>query len=471
MARAVPVVRLALVAFLALMVALTSAAPAEPRGIPQKPDDDPFYQPPEGFENEAPGTILRTRKIVPGFFGLLPNPVEAHQLLYRTASINGSAIAGATTIFKPWFPKKDRFVSFHTAYDSSATICNPSYIYQWGAPPADIIASAEMLLIEAYLISGYIVVSPDYEGPDAAFSPGRLEGMGVLDSMRAVTNFSKKLGLSTDNPMIVGAGYSGGAIATGWAASMQPSYAPELNIKGWVQGGTPSNLTSTLLLIDDSLFSGFIPAAVAGLTMPSAYRAELQPLLDRVLTDEGEEALEFAKSHCAVANLLRYPELSLFSKDIQTMGEDLLEAPSIKSVLGKNIMGVNQDETPTAPVFVYHATEDEIIPYDDASRMAQSWCNNGADVKFTTFAHGGHATTEVVALPNSLEFVKAAFDGKTESGCSRNTELKSDLDPLALGVQLEPILTRLIQILADLGEGDKNVKNSLNVLEKTVSTS
>lgn len=153
------------------------------------------------------------------------------------------------------------------------------------------------------------------------------------------------------------------------------------------------------------------------------------------------------------------------------MGEDLLEAPSIKSVLGKNIMGVNKDETPTAPVFVYHATEDEIIPYDDASRMAQSWCDNGADVKFTTFAHGGHATTEVVALPNSLEFVKAAFDGKTESGCSRNTELKSDLDPLALGVQLEPILTRLIQILADLGEGDKNVKNSLNVLEKTVSTS
>ncbi|RJE19545.1 secretory lipase [Aspergillus sclerotialis] len=471
MAWPVPVVRLALVAFMALMVAFTSAAPAEPRGIPQKPADDPFYQPPEGFQNEAPGTVLRNRKIVAGFFGLLPNPIEAHQLLYRTTSTNGSAIAGATTIFKPWFPKKDRFVSFHTAYDSSATICNPSYTYQWGAPPTDLISSAEMLLIEAYLISGYIVVSPDYEGPDAAFTPGHLEGMGVLDNMRAVTNFREKLGLSTDKPMIVGAGYSGGAIATGWAASLQPSYAPELNIKGWVQGGTPSNLTSTLLLIDDSTFSGFIPAAVAGLTMPSTYGAELQPLMERILTDKGREALDFARSHCAVANLLKYPNLSLFSKDIQTMGEGLLEEPSIKSVLGKNIMGVNKDETPTAPVFAYHAKQDDIVPYDDASRMAKSWCDNGADVKFTTFAHGGHATTEIVALPDALNFVKAAFDGKTESGCSRNTELKSDLDPLALGVELEPILNRLIKVLSNLGKGDENMKNNLNVLDKTVSTS
>ena len=40
---------------------------------------------------------------------------------------------------------------------------------------------------------GYIVVSPDYEGPDAAFPVGRLEGMGVLDSMRAVNNYADEL--------------------------------------------------------------------------------------------------------------------------------------------------------------------------------------------------------------------------------------------------------------------------------------
>lgn len=98
----------------------------------------------------------------------------------------------------------------------------------------------EMFLIESYLALGYIVASPDYEGPDAAFTPGHLEGMITLDGMGAVVNHGRTLGLipPTVNPMVVGVGYSGGAIASGWGASLQSSYAPEQNIKGWAAGGT-----------------------------------------------------------------------------------------------------------------------------------------------------------------------------------------------------------------------------------------
>lgn len=72
-----------------------------------------------------------------------------------------------TTIFKPLSAKADRFVSFHTAYDSFATKCDPSYSYQLGTVQNDMISSYEMFIIEAYLLSGYIVASPDYEGPEA----------------------------------------------------------------------------------------------------------------------------------------------------------------------------------------------------------------------------------------------------------------------------------------------------------------
>jgi hypothetical protein len=44
-------------------------------------------------------------------------------------------------------------------------------------------------------------------------------------------------------------GYSGGAIATGWAAQLQPTYAPELAFVGAVAGGTPADfglLTRTM---------------------------------------------------------------------------------------------------------------------------------------------------------------------------------------------------------------------------------
>lgn len=467
-----PFTRLAATAVMAFMVGSSSARPAAdviPRSGPIAPSKDPFYQPPAGFESEEPGKILRQRTISVAFLGFIPNPVHAYQLLYRTTAINGSAISTVTTVFKPAKPKTDRFVSFHTAYDSSSTICDPSYTYQLGAPQTDLITSAEQLILQAYLMKGYIVASPDYEGPDAAFGPGRLEGMGVLDGMRAVSNFHKTLGLSTDKPLVAGVGYSGGAIATGWAASLQPRYAPELDIKGWVQGGTPANLTGTLVFIDNTAFSGFIPPAVAGLTMPSAYGAELNPVINKVLAPGGKEILDKARSTCAVGDIAAFPEKSLFSKDIQSLGYDLLYQPAIKSVLEKNTMGVHKEETPTAPVFIYHATQDEIIPYSNATTLVDSWCNNGADVKFTTFGNGGHATTEVIGLPYALKFVEAAFAGETKSGCSRNTELASILNPIALGVELEPILLKLVDVLASAGKQDSKIKQSPEILQNGIS--
>lgn len=432
------------------------------------PSSDPFYQPPAGFESQEPGTILRTRTIVVSLFGILPDPVEAYQLLYLTTSINGSAIATVTTVFKPLFPKTDRFVSFQTAYDSSATVCDPSYSYQLGTPQSDLISSAELLIIEAYLISGYIVASSDYEGPDAAFGPGHLSGMGVLDEIRAVTNFQSTLHLSTTKPMVVGVGYSGGAIATGWAASLQPAYAPEIDIKGWVAGGTPANLTGIADFIDGTIFSGFVLAVVDGLTKPSAYGAELQPLINSIIAPAGQAALNFANTNCAIADLINFPEKSVKSTDFQSLGDRLWYDPVVAAILEQNTMGVNKDETPTAPVFMYHASQDEIVPYTNATALAEAWCSYGASVKFTTYGNGGHVTTEVVAIVDALNFVSSAFAGTTASGCSSNTELNSLLNPIALGIELEPVLTALTEVLLLAGKGDSNIVNSLEALSSTV---
>ena len=413
----------------------------------EDPATDPFYQPPAGFEAAAPGTVLKHRQITSGFLGILPDPTEAHQLLYRTTAIDGSAIATVTTIFKPLFGffKKDRYVSYHTAYDSSATICNPSYVFQAGSFQWGLIASLERFLIQIYLILGYVVVSPDYEGPDVAFPVGRLEGMGVLDGMRAVNNYALELGFETNNPMIVGTGYSGGAIATGWAAALHPLYAPELNVVGWSQGGTPANLTGVVETIDGTIFAGFLPSAIVGLSAPSTYGAQIKPLIDSLVSEEGRAALSFASRQCAVLGLLRFAGQELQDVNIQSLGKELLYHPTVQDVLADCIIGVDPAETPTVPTFVYHATKDEIIPYANASSMVDRWCDAGADVHFTTFAAGGHATTLVLALPAIFKFVDDAFAGRTGySGCSRSTELTNTLDPLALGVDLEPILVNMV---------------------------
>lgn len=459
-------VRLALVGLMAFS-SIASALPAQvSRSTVQPPATDPFYQPPAGYASKAPGTILNQRDITAAFFGIVPVDVEAYQLLYRTTSVNGSALATVTTVFKPKNAKLDRLVSFATAYDSSASKCQPSYAYQLGAPQDSLIASVELLIIQIYLALGYVVASPDYEGPDAAFGPGRLAGMGVLDGIRAVTSF-KTLDL-TDNPMIAGVGYSGGAIATGWAASLQPKYASELNIKAWVQGGTPANVTGTMYQIDDTAFSGLLPPAFVGLSRPSAYGADLAPFFDKVMTAEGQKILDKAASQCFIEDLATFFERSIFDTSFQTLGKDFIFDPIVQSVLKQNSMAVNKDETPTAPTLVYHATDDEVIPYADANTMVNSWCNWDANVKFTTYASGGHATTEIIAIPEAIQFIKNAFAGTTESGCTTSTELGGVLNPLALGAGLEPIIIKLIDALTHLGDQDSKFKSDPVTVLKTI---
>jgi len=438
---------------------------------PLLPSLDPFYQPPAGFESKEPGAILRTREVATAYFGLIPNPVQAWQLLYRTNAVDGSAIASVTTVFKPLIAKNDRFVSFQTAYDGAARsgVCDPSYNYRLLAPQIDLITSVEFLLLQAFILDGNIVSASDYEGPDAAFGAGRLAGTGVLDSMRAVKNFKSTLGFSTDNPKVVGYGYSGGAIATGWAAGLQPSYAPELNIKGWAHGGTPANLTGTAVLVDGTLFSGFLPQALAGLSAPTAYGAELLPVYDQIVTPYGQNVLDLAEQICSVQNIFTFAFQSIQSTKVQTLGDQVFYEPTISSVLTRNNMGLNAGETPKAPVYMFHAPDDEIIPFSNATALRDDWCGFGASVEFVTIAAGGHATTEVIGFPGAFKFVKDAFDGNVGGACSQETVLDETLNPLALGVSLEPILVQLLNALAIAGRKDANIISDVGNLNKTAT--
>lgn len=56
------------------------------------------------------------------------------------------------------------------SFSSSASICAPSYNYQFLAFPSNLLVQADLLVVQAYLLSGYTVSIPDHEGPDSAFA-------------------------------------------------------------------------------------------------------------------------------------------------------------------------------------------------------------------------------------------------------------------------------------------------------------
>jgi hypothetical protein len=202
------------------------------RVAPLPPAQDPFYRPPPGYENAAPGTILASRPAPARLQILNTIPVnikQVTQLLYRTTNALGEPEVTVTTVMVPENASYDKVVSYQVAEDSGGQInCAPSYTLQTGSQALYAgTGNVEMLLIIGALNEGWIVNSPDWEGPNSTFIEGFQAGQATLDSVRAVLSSGKTTGVKSDAKVQMW-GYSGGALASEWAMELQASYAPEL---------------------------------------------------------------------------------------------------------------------------------------------------------------------------------------------------------------------------------------------------
>ncbi|KAH8919011.1 LIP-domain-containing protein [Atractiella rhizophila] len=431
------------VASIVLFTVLAQAAPLISRAV-LTPSKDPFYKAPAGFANEPLGTILASREVDVGLLGL-PSATQAYQLLYRTESQNGTAMATVTTIFVPAQPAAGaaKLLAFNTAEDSTGSICAPSYAYQTGSTQISIIVTFEYLILQGFLNQGWYVVSPDYEGPNSAFGAGRLAGKGVLDSIRATLNY-KPLGFSADTQIGI-AGYSGGAIASGWAGALQPTYAPELNIVGITQGGTPANISGTLQYLDGTLFAGF---GVGGITGLSNSYASINTLLNSIGTILGKAAFALSNAQCAIGNLASFAFQTVQSKLYTSAGANLLYLPAVQAVTKENTLGVNSAETPGAPTYVYHALYDEIIPVGDTDTMVNAYCSNGGNIIYEkNIGLAEHATLEILSIGRVTNFFIDRFAGKAiAAGCTRRNITTAEMlaDPQVAGTGMQAVWSQLL---------------------------
>lgn len=64
------------------------------------PSQDPFYTAPPGYENAAPGAVLRVRS-ARGLTQVIPNCTDAYNILYRTTDSNYQPAWAVTTLYIP----------------------------------------------------------------------------------------------------------------------------------------------------------------------------------------------------------------------------------------------------------------------------------------------------------------------------------------------------------------------------------
>ena len=301
----------------------------QPGKRPVLPAEDPFYEPPEGFHHAEPGTVLRSRDVQLGFMGLIPQKVRATQLLYRTSDLNGVPQATVTTVLVPagHAPNHVRHVvSYQCAIDAVTSRCFPSYSLRSKAKALGSLSQFEYLLMAAAVAEGWVVSVPDHEGPDGSWGAPREPGYRVLDGLRATLSF-ESFGLAADSRVGLW-GYSGGGLASAWAAEMHADYAPELNIVGAVLGSPVGDLGNTFKRLNGSQWAG-LPALVIA-SLANTYPG-LASVIDEHCTQAGRATLKKLEAMTTLEAIIR-----LFRNDVDDMLvpplDEVLAMPEVREV-------------------------------------------------------------------------------------------------------------------------------------------
>jgi Secretory lipase len=393
---------------LGLLVGIFAVAipPAAAQSFPE-PDTDPFYDPPRGFPRYAAGAILRSRPITAVALGV-PLPVQAWQILTRSNDTKGRPVAVVTTLMVPLAPYLGEgprpLLSYQVAINSLGDQCNPSYSLRSGSRDGNTQTELNLIMQQA-MARGWAVVTTDHEGPRNAYTAARMGAHAVLDGIRAAIRLPDT-GLAGPTTPIGLMGYSGGAQARAWAAEMHPAYAPELDIKGVASGGTVADLGAGLRQIDGGAFSGLVFGAMFGID-----REYPEMNLHNLLTPAGKAVKEEIGDMC-VSQLRQSHQLEHFAT--YTTDPDPFSVPRVARVIADVRLG---KETPIAPVYLYHAINDELIPIADVDTLYITWCASGGNITYHRDPASGHITLLVTGAPAAFAFLEARFAGTPVRGC------------------------------------------------------
>ena len=289
----------------------------------------------------------------------------------------------------------------------------------------------------AALNLGWWVFTTDYEGLKAEFTTGLQSGHAVLDSTRAVLSEGPSVGLS-HSPRYALWGYSGGSLASMWAAELQPSYAPELNFAGIAVGGTTPNVSSVLQTINKGSHAGL---AFSGLYWQAKAFPNLTDWLnDNLVPSKSDDYFSVAHGCLSQANSEgKNQDLYSYFKNGEASFYDK-EPQSILQWSGQ--LGIRG--TPLVPLFVYKATGDEISPVADTDDLVAEYCVDGAKIEYHRDLIGNHETEAITGSASALAWVLDRLNGESvSSGCTTKNVTFSSLSADGAALFGEELYTAL----------------------------
>jgi fermentation-respiration switch protein FrsA (DUF1100 family) len=227
---------------------------------------------------------------------------------------------------------------------------------------------------------------------------GHALGPNVLDSMRAARAVHPSE-LPEGGPAAI-IGYSEGGYAAGWAAQLQPTYAPEIPLVGVSVGAAAANLETAGPNLDNTFFSFF--TAYGGIGYAAAY-PELD--LDPYLTEKGRKMIPFLRESTILQAAVRGPH---FASANDMTDPNVLALPEWRARLRENRLG---RIAPAAPILLNHARRDQIVSFAHSLNLRDDWRGLGGDVRLYVTRGGiDHITGAAAAMPVAVDWLARRFD-------------------------------------------------------------
>ncbi|MFD9793845.1 lipase family protein [Streptomyces sp. NPDC059070] len=350
-----------------------------------------------------PGDVLSS---APTEFHPLPaqwTNTRAWHLTYRSTTAEGAPNTVSGTVIVPNDGRTGPrpLVTYAVGTVGLGDSCAPSAGFPYGT-------TVEATLINQIVQRGWAVAVTDYEGlgtpGDHTYTVGRAEGTAMLDAARAAQRLGIP-GVDADSPVGI-MGYSQGGQASSWAAELHDSYAPELKVKGTATGGVPADLMKVADFNDGGLGSGLIFMAAAG---QNAAFPELK--LDSYLNPAGKALVDYFRTNCVAVDSVA----GSFKKISDLTVKNPLEQPDWQARLNQSRLGTH---APDAPVYLYHGTVDELIPYAVGQGLRADWCAKGASVSWHPLPLLGHIGGVTVGALPAADWLADRFAGRApQSDC------------------------------------------------------
>lgn len=370
------------------------------------PAQDDFYAVPSNIADYKPGQIIRHRPppTLIGAFYWSTDLKDSHQVLYRTTDGQGLPTATVVTIMIPPNTDYKAILSFQIAEDALSPNCGPSFGIQLGSEFYPKYKSAttglELLMMEVALKTGWIVITPDFQGPTGSFVDTLLAAQATLDGIRATLQSGSLTGIYPDS-VVAMYGYSGGASVTRGASAVAPLYAPELNISGTVIGGlAPDNVSpQSLDKMSGTKDAGLIPLSLLGVAKASP--AFNQFLLQQLLP-------QFIQTFYEPLDMCLDGIIATFKNvDVKGMFRNWPLVENVVLQLTAASAHTAAPSVPSGPTYVYQSAYDELTPITEVETTVNTWCKAGRSVRLqiNTNPRANHVLAAFLGVQDAFDWL------------------------------------------------------------------